>query len=84
MLGTELKWSLSWDLICGGGEMNPWWSRMWGPDRPRVKSLLSGNSQGMGSASPHEPLKDMEGYYNFLQAGSELESTLQREYYICL
>jgi len=34
----------------------------------------------MGSASPHEPLKDMEGYYNLLQAGSELESTLQREY----
>lgn len=34
----------------------------------------------MGSASPQEPLKDMEGYYNLLQASSELESTLQREY----
>ncbi|XP_077092349.1 proto-oncogene DBL isoform X2 [Siphateles boraxobius] len=45
---------------------------------PRVKSLLSGNSQGMGSASLQEPQKDMEGYYNLLQAGSELESTLQQ------
>lgn len=60
--------------------MNPGWSGMWGPDGPRVKSLLSGNSQGMGSASPLEPEKDMEGYYNLLQAGSELENTLQREY----
>lgn len=51
-----------------------------GPGRPRVESLVSGNSQGMGSASPQEPQKDMEGYYNLLQAGSELESTLQREY----
>lgn len=34
----------------------------------------------MGSASPQEPEKDMEGYYNLLQAGSELENTLQREY----
>ncbi|KAK7138068.1 hypothetical protein R3I94_013640 [Phoxinus phoxinus] len=32
----------------------------------------------MGSASPQEPQKDMEGYYNLLQAGSELESTLQQ------
>ncbi|XP_048032745.1 proto-oncogene DBL isoform X2 [Megalobrama amblycephala] len=32
----------------------------------------------MGSASPQEPLKDMEGYYNLLQASSELESTLQQ------
>ncbi|XP_057204860.1 proto-oncogene DBL isoform X1 [Triplophysa rosa] len=32
----------------------------------------------MGSTSPQEPQKDMEGYYNLLQAGSELESTLQQ------
>ncbi|XP_043113542.1 proto-oncogene DBL isoform X1 [Puntigrus tetrazona] len=32
----------------------------------------------MGSASPQEPEKDMEGYYNLLQAGSELENTLQQ------
>lgn len=51
-----------------------------GPERPRVESLVSGNSQGMGSTSPQEPQKDMEGYYDLLQAGSELESTLQREY----
>ncbi len=78
--GTELKSSLSWNLFRGGSEMNPGCSGMWGLDRPRVKSLLSGNSQGMGSASPQEPEKDMEGYYNLLQAGSELENTLQREY----
>lgn len=34
----------------------------------------------MGSASPQEPEKDMEGYYNLMQAGSELENTLQRKY----
>ncbi|XP_055033962.2 proto-oncogene DBL isoform X1 [Misgurnus anguillicaudatus] len=32
----------------------------------------------MGTASGQEPQKDMEGYYNLLQAGSELESTLQQ------
>ncbi|XP_016423394.1 guanine nucleotide exchange factor DBS-like [Sinocyclocheilus rhinocerous] len=32
----------------------------------------------MGSASPQEPEKDMEGYYNLLQAGSKLENTLQQ------
>ncbi|KTG43003.1 hypothetical protein cypCar_00005439 [Cyprinus carpio] len=32
----------------------------------------------MGSASPQEPEKDMEGYYNLMQAGSELENTLQQ------
>ncbi|XP_036424986.1 proto-oncogene DBL [Colossoma macropomum] len=31
----------------------------------------------MGPASPHQPQKDMEGYYSLLQAGSELENTLQ-------
>ncbi|KAI4885361.1 hypothetical protein NFI96_014333 [Prochilodus magdalenae] len=31
----------------------------------------------MGPASPHQPQKDMEGYYGLLQAGSELENTLQ-------
>ncbi|XP_026874958.2 proto-oncogene DBL isoform X2 [Electrophorus electricus] len=31
----------------------------------------------MDPASPHEP-QDMEGYYSLLQAGSELESTLQQ------
>ncbi|XP_051506180.1 proto-oncogene DBL-like isoform X5 [Myxocyprinus asiaticus] len=32
----------------------------------------------MGSVSPQVPQKDMEGYYNLLQASSELESTLQQ------
>ncbi|KAL6480217.1 hypothetical protein MHYP_G00112500 [Metynnis hypsauchen] len=31
----------------------------------------------MGPASLHQPQKDMEGYYSLLQAGSELENTLQ-------
>lgn len=35
----------------------------------------------MGPASPQQPQTDMEGYYSFLQAGSELENTLQREYF---
>ncbi|KAG9272670.1 proto-oncogene DBL isoform X1 [Astyanax mexicanus] len=32
----------------------------------------------MGPDPPHQPQKDMEGYYSLLQAGSELESTLQQ------
>lgn len=34
----------------------------------------------MGPASPYQPQRDMEGYYSLLQAGTELENTLQREY----
>ncbi|XP_062855893.1 proto-oncogene DBL [Trichomycterus rosablanca] len=32
----------------------------------------------MGPASPLQPQRDMEGYYSLLQAGSELENTLQQ------
>ncbi|XP_060783764.1 proto-oncogene DBL isoform X2 [Neoarius graeffei] len=32
----------------------------------------------MGPASPHQPQRDMEGYYSLLQAGTELENTLQQ------
>ncbi|MCJ8734061.1 hypothetical protein PDJAM_G00231090 [Pangasius djambal] len=32
----------------------------------------------MGPASPYQPQRDMEGYYSLLQAGTELENTLQQ------
>ncbi|XP_046705882.1 proto-oncogene DBL isoform X4 [Silurus meridionalis] len=32
----------------------------------------------MGPASPPQPQRDMEGYYSLLQAGTELENTLQQ------